>query len=287
MEIRKLKDFINLNAVGFFERMEALGTEATPTPWLPYVTSQELDKLYYLNNKERKVSDWWDDLAGETETGKDTIAGLLWDIYKTKWSHLFEIFKATYNPLENYDRYEDTTETTTRDGTETTEHNGQDETTRAPELTKELKRTGADTDKRSPDLTSTSETKNNTTDNTNKRAAFNSSEMLDTDGSHTTQTDKREDKETGTEEIEHKKGTTDTEEETGTETTTLTRGTNDTLIRDTTDTLRRTGRIHGNIGVTTAAQMMEGDKAAWEGLKLIEGMLMDDLNEQLTLAIYA
>lgn len=288
-EIKRIKDYLGLSGVGFFKRIEnklAAQTSPSSPPWADYISSQELDSLYYLNYKRKIVSDWWEDMEGDTDAGKDAMASMLWGIYGVKWSHLFEIFKAEYDPLENYDRREDTTETTTRAGTETTDHSGSDETTRAPEITRELVRSGTDTDTRTPDLTNTSETKSNIADSTNKRAAFNSSDMVDTDASHSTQTDNREDKEAGTETTTHEKGTTDTEEERGTETTTLTRDTSDILTRDTTDTIHRTGRIHGNIGVTTAAQMMTGDKEAWDSLKLIEGMLMDDINEQLTLPIY-
>lgn len=288
-EIKRIKDYLSLSGVGFFKRIEnklAAQTSPASPPWADYISSAELDSLYYLNYKRKIASDWWEDMEGDTDAGKDAMASMLWGIYKVKWSHLFKIFQAEYDPLENYDRYENTTETTIRDGTEKTEHSGQDETVRTPDITRELTRSGTDTDTRTPDLTNSSETKSNIADSTNKRAAFNSSEMIDTDGSHSTQTDNREDKETGTETTTHTKDTTDTEGESGTETTTFTKGTEDTLTRDTKDTLTRVGRIHGNIGVTTAAQMMTGDKEAWDSLKLIEGMLMDDINEQLTLPIY-
>lgn len=288
-EIKRIKDYLSLSGVGLFKRIEnklAAQTSPSSPPWTDYISSQELDSLYYLNYKRKIVSDWWEDMEGDTDAGKDAMASMLWGIYGVKWSHLFKIFKAEYDPLENYDRYENTTETTVRDGTETTEHTGSDETVRTPDITRELTRSGTDTDTRTPDLINTSETKSNIADSTNKRAAFNSSDMVDTDASHSNQTDNREDKETGTETTTHTKDTTDTEGESGTETTTFTKGTEDTLTRDTTDTLTRIGRIHGNIGVTTAAQMMTGDKEAWDSLKLIEGMLMDDINEQLTLPIY-
>lgn len=348
-EIKRIKDYLNLSSIGFFQRIDAkLAAQTDPAspPWSPYITSAELDSLYYLNHKRKIASDWWEDMEGDTDTGKDAMASMLWGIYGVKWSHLFEIFEAEYNPLENYDRLEDITETTTREGTETTDHSGSDTTsrelartgqdtdTRTPDLTKTLERTGSDTDvrtpdltkqtirdgqdteTRTPDLTTTSQTTQNDTDTTNKRAAFNSTDPVVTDTSKVEQKDNRTDKQTGTDETVYERDTTDTETESGTERlvstkattdtetqegtetiisakgttdtedTTLTRDTSDMLTRDTTDTLRRIGRIHGNIGVTTAAQMMTGDKEAWDSLKLIEGMLMDDINEQLTLPIY-
>lgn len=348
-EIKRIKDYLSLTSIGFFQRIDAqlaaLTDPVTP-PWSPYITSAELDSLYYLNYKRKIVSDWWEDMEGDTQEGQDAMASMLWGIYGVKWSHLFKIFQAQYDPLENYDRREDTVRTVTKEGTETTDHNGTDTTsrelartgqdtdTRTPDLTKTLERTGSDTDvrtpditkqttrdgqdteTRTPDLTSTSQTTQNDTDTTNKRAAFNSTDPVVTDTSKVEQKDNRTDKQTGTDKTVYERDTTDTETETGTERlistkgtidtetqegtetvvsakgttdtedTTLTRDTSDMLTLDTTDTEHVIGRIHGNIGVTTAAQMMTGDKEAWDSLKLIEGMLMDDINEQLTLPIY-
>lgn len=312
-EIKRIKDYLSLSGVGLFKRIEnklAAQTSPSSPPWADYISSAELDSLYYLNYKRKIVSDWWEDMEGDTDAGKDAMASMLWGIYGVKWSHLFEIFKAEYDPLENYDRREDTVRTVTKEGTETTDHAGTDTTSRelartgsdtdvrTPDLTKELKRDGQDTETRTPDLTNTSQTTQNDTDTTNKRAAFNSTDPVLTDTSKVEQKDNRTDKQTGTDETVYDRDTTDTETQSGTETlvstkattdtedTKLTRDTSDTLTLDTTDTEHVIGRIHGNIGVTTAAQMMTGDKEAWDSLKLIEGMLMDDINEQLTLPIY-
>lgn len=313
IEVKQLKDYLGLNTIGFFQRIDAqlaALTEPVTPPWSSYITSAELDKLYYLNHKKKLVSDWWEDMEGDTDAGKDAIASELWGIYGVKWSHLFKIFQAQYDPLENYDRQEDTTRTLQKAGTETTEHGGTDTTsrdlsrtgqdteTRTPDITRETTRSGQDTETRTPDLTNSSQTTQNDTDTTNKRAAFNSSDPVVTDTSKVEQKDNRTDRTTGTDETVYERDTTDTESETGTEQvvsakgttdseeTRLTRDSSDTLTHDTVDTERVQGRIHGNIGVTTAAQMMKMDKDAWDSLKLIEGMLMADLNEQLTLPIY-
>jgi len=309
-ETKRIKDLLALNSIGFFQRIDAkltALTEPVPTPWGEYITSAELDNLYYLNNKYRRASDWWEDMEGDTSEGKDNMASMLWGIYGVKWQHLFKIFKAQYDPLENYDRMEHTTDTMA--------HTGQDETTRTPDIEKVLKRTGEDTDERTPDLervlerrgTDTDErtpdtervltVANDDTTNTDKRATFNSGGNLTTVGSNeATHGSTNTETNTGTDTTTYTKNTTDTETEQGKETTTHSKNTTDTetekgtestvLARDTVDTRTIDGRIHGNIGVTTAAQMMEMDKKAWDALKLIEGMLMDDLNEQLTLPIY-
>ena len=345
-ETKRIKDFLTLNSIGFFQRIDAkLAAMRDPeqTPWSSYITSAELDNLYYLNNKYKKVSEWWEDMEGDTSEGKDAIASMLWGIYGVKWAHLFKIFQAQYDPLENYDRQENTTETTEHTGQDETTrtpdlekvlahtgqdtdtrtpdlekvlaHTGQDTDTRTPDLERVLDRTGSDTDERTPSLTRGLTITNDNTDNTEKRATFNSGGTLTPvaankaeHGSTNTETTTGNDTtiytkgttdtetENGTEITTHAKATTDTETESGTETTTHAKATTDTeteqgtetttLTRDTTDTRTVIGRIHGNIGVTTAAQMMEMDKRAWDALKLIEGMLMDDLNEQLTIPIY-
>lgn len=140
---------------------------------------------------------------------------------------LWEGFTAEYNPIENYDRHEETTETpditrvNTVDGTKT----------ETPDITHTIKNSGKDKSTNTADV-----------------AGFDSSNYVPN-----SKTVSEGESSTGGSETEsgtrsYKDDTTTTDKESGT---------------------RKTeSRVHGNIGVTTSAQMLEGELALRASLDL-------------------
>lgn len=145
------------------------------------------------------------------------LFGSLWfTTHKFLFAHAVELWNATYNPIENYDR----TETETITGTKTEENSNTDT------------HSGTDT------------TTKNLTDGTNVSresdiAGFNSSTYSDANRETETGTDTH----TGTESLAHGEQI----------------ATSGTASEDSETT--RNSRIHGNIGVTTAQQMIEAELA--------------------------
>lgn len=143
------------------------------------------------------------------------LFGVLWfTTHKFLFAHAVELWNATYNPIENYDR----TETETITGTKTEENSNTDT------------HSGTDT------------TTKNLTDGTNVTresdiAGFNSSTYSDANR----ETENGTDTHTGTESFAHGEQI----------------ATNGTATEDSETT--RNSRVHGNIGVTTAQQMIEAE----------------------------
>lgn len=138
------------------------------------------------------------------------------------FTKLYEGYTADYNPVENYDRYEDSTETP--------------DITRAHDNT--LETSGTDTD--IIDRTVTNGGSDSST-STGAVQGFNSTEYKpnsQTVASGSSSTNSKEDAANTTTRSGNNK-------DSGTETETGTR--------------KYESRIHGNIGVTTAAQMLEGE----------------------------
>lgn len=162
---------------------------------------------------------------------------------KDNFAKLWQGFTADYNPIENYDRHEDSTETP--DITHTVANNGKDITTsngtntETPNITHTISNSGSD------NSTNTAEVQGfNGTDYTpnSKTSSEGSSSTSGTDTESGTRTTETDDNTTTTKEAS---GTT---KESGTRT--------------------YTSRIHGNIGVTTSAQMLQGELALRQSLDI-------------------
>lgn len=144
--------------------------------------------------------------------------------YQYKWSKLIDnVYAQTYNPIENYDRQEDTS----------LSYEGSENVTRNVDSDRKTKGTTADT--RNDSSTAESNSQKNV-------FAFNSSEASpsDSDSGRTTAT--------GTGSSNSTVDNTDTEKRTETEGHSFTNRKNVTA-----------SRIHGNVGVTTSQQMMTAE----------------------------
>lgn len=152
--------------------------------------------------------------------------GLILYRYQYKWSKLIDnVYSQTYNPIENYDRQEDTSLT----------YEGSENVTRNVDSERKVKGTTADT----RNDTSTAES------NSQKNVfAFDSTAASPSDSDSGTTTA------TGTGSSNSTVDNSDTEKRTETEGHSFTGRKNVTA-----------SRIHGNVGVTTSQQMLESEIA--------------------------
>ena len=146
--------------------------------------------------------------------------------YQYKWSKLIDnVYSQTYNPIENYDRQEDTSLT----------YEGSENVTRNVDSDRKIKGTTADT--RNDTSSANSSSQKNV-------FAFDSAEASPSDSDSGTTTA------TGTGSSNSTVDNSDTEKRTETEGHSFTDRKNVTA-----------SRIHGNVGVTTSQQMLESEVA--------------------------
>ena len=188
--------------------------------------------------------------------------------------HALEIWKATYNPIENYDRIEEESISGTREtsGSNTDTHSGTDTTTTSGSASGSDTHSGTDTTTTSGSKSgSEAHTGTDTiTDNVtreNEIAGFDSSTYQDANketesGTHGTahgETITTSGQESGSESVAHGEVITKAEQSSGSEA--LAHGHVITTYNSGSDESETTreSHIHGNIGVTTAQQMIEAE----------------------------
>ena len=204
-----------------------------------------------------------------------SLFGALWfNTHDFLFTHALELWKVTYNPIENYDRIEEETVSGTREtsGSNTDRNSGRD-TTQISE-TKDITETHGGADAKA---TSTSKSGSDThsgtdtlTDNVTREteiAGFDSASYSDANretetGTHATahgESISRSETEDGTEDITYGHTISTDADNTNIETVdygrTLTTSQEGTEESETS----RDSHIHGNIGVTTAQQMIEAE----------------------------
>ena len=186
----------------------------------------------------------------QRETDFQLFGALWFNSHHFLFSHAVALWNATYNPIENYDRTETETIESTRTGERgnTDTHSGTDATTTTGTRNNSDAHSGTDTTTRN--LTDSTITNRET-----GIAGFNSSAYSDANSEDETSTITK----TGTEALQHGETITTTETTGGTES--LAHG--HTIVSSGTDSedseVTRNSRIHGNIGVTTAQQMIEAE----------------------------
>lgn len=203
------------------------------------------------------------------------LFGALWfNSHSFLFRHALNIWNATYNPIENYDRTEEETindtSTDTRSGSD--RHSGTDTTTTTGTDTNTETHSGTDTTTTTGTDTNT-ETHGGTTGKTNsitrenKIAGFNSANYSDANqetetGTETTthgETVSNSKQTSGSESVAHGETVSNSGQTSGSET--VAHGETITRSEETTAETERTRntRIHGNIGVTTSQQMLESE----------------------------
>lgn len=160
-----------------------------------------------------------------------------------EWEKMYLALQTEYNPLENYDRIEDTTETLTKEGSEENEKTGSETDTKSG--TESIEKQGSEID--TPNGTETVTTNENYN-------GYNSSQSVPvSDSTATTSFTNRN----NTRSFNQRKDVQSFQDRADTHSFTDRK---DTLsFVDRSDTRTIDGHIHGNIGVTTSQQMLESE----------------------------
>lgn len=182
--------------------------------------------------------------AGDVLTPAETerLADLILQKYREQWNRLFKTLSLSYEPIENYDRREETTDQ--RKNTGTQKINDNTETTNTYGRTNEQ----LDTRTETHSGTNTTETESN-----NSRFGFDSDAATPVEKNVGTMTERPGELITNGGGIKSTDGGNDSQRAVKTNTRT------DDLTEDYT----HTSRIHGNIGVTTSQQMLQSEIDLW------------------------
>ena len=216
------------------------------------------------------------------------------------WNRIYAASLLEYNPIENYDRKESSTDTTeatrqhsgtdtaTNTGTDTTTNTGTDTTTNSGKDTTQL--SGTDTSAASG---THSATNSGTDTTTNKIAAFNSSTLVDHDTSALAHGHAVSESTSDNVSVTHGQK----EELTHGHVEALQHGHTQALqhghiqamqhgekIEDDTETTRES-RIHGNIGVTTSQQMLEQEIEVAPKLNIIN-LMIESFKNRFCIMVY-
>lgn len=204
-----------------------------------------------------------------------TLFGAMWfNTHSFLFAHALEVWTATYNPIENYDRIEDETITGSREGSRSGSdtHSGTDTTTTSSSRDATDTHSGTDTtttsgSKSGSDAHTGTDTLTDNVTRENEIAGFNSSAYSDANketesGTHATahgETITKSEQSSGSEALAHGHKIVTDEDTTGSEALAhghvITTAGTDSEESET----ARESHIHGNIGVTTAQQMIEAE----------------------------
>ena len=212
-----------------------------------------------------------------------TPFGTMWfNTHDFLFAHALEIWKATYNPIENYDRIEEETISGTRDtsGASTDTHSGTDTTTTSGSTSGSEAHTGTDTI--SDSVTRETEI-----------AGFNSSTYSDANketesGTHGTthgETITTSEQKSGSESVAHGEVITKTEQNSGSEALAHGHVIQNATTGSEENSTERESHIHGNIGVTTSQQMLEQELEVAPKLN-ITNYIVDSFKKRFCLLVY-
>ena len=130
--MKKILDYLPITSDGIF-------TAFTNPVWaIPFSDTAELDQYFALRYGERignKLLEFYAAADGTVKGEQLTaLASMVYNINARKWEHLYGVYQADYNPIENTDFIEtikdktdntrQLTGTTTNSGTATTNSNG-------------------------------------------------------------------------------------------------------------------------------------------------------------------
>lgn len=259
-------------------RMKTLNQLLTDNPNLlsfvvvPTAQAEDLDSATLKTAIIRRCGD----VAPYYQKAADfTLFGTMWfNTHSFLFAHALEVWNATYNPIENYDRHEDETITGTKEGTRSGSdtHSGTDTTTTSGSSSGSDAHSGTDTTTTSgsssgSDAHTGTDTLTDNVTRENEIAGFNSSGYSDANketenGTHATQhgeTITKSEQTSGSESLQHGETITKSEQSSGSESVAhghviTTAGTDSEETEN-----ARESHIHGNIGVTTAQQMIEAE----------------------------
>lgn len=265
MEMKKLIDVIpTLITNGIFSHID------NPI-WSEQFTDSFLDLHFGSLYSQKWVSPLVSIMVGDDDVISDEnlsrLANSIYEIRKNEWGKLFNDLMAEYNPIENTDAMETTTETKTGSGTDGN--------------TRTLNTTNTNTGSGSANTSGTSSgsssgTSSGTSSGADNVYGFDSAAAVGDRTNSGTNSGNSSD---------------ETESETSTETTTTSSNTeqNTGTIGDSgthsySETFTRNYRKHGNIGVMTNVQLLRDDTDFW-GWSFVK-QIFNEVADFLTLDVY-
>ena len=101
-QIKQLSDYFPIDKEGIFTAF------INPVWVVDLPDSEELDTYFMLNYGEKlgnKLVDFYADDTDGTVKGDKlyALAKMVYNLNSVKWSHLYDVYKAEYNPIENTD----------------------------------------------------------------------------------------------------------------------------------------------------------------------------------------
>lgn len=94
-------------------------------PWQNEIAPNILNYGYYIHSARKTTAPFIIDLIGDVNSNADItlsnadriiIASTVYDMFSNKWNRLWNVYKAIYNPLHNYDMTESETSNTDSSG---------------------------------------------------------------------------------------------------------------------------------------------------------------------------
>lgn len=245
-----------------------------------YLTNyRSIDAMMLLNRYPDKVLI---PLCEDSEK-RDIIINAVLYVNDYKYRNLYRTTIQNYNPIENYDRMEEgqIIDTTTKTGTEQRTTTGNN--TRENAQSFRTSKSGSELTETTNNLTETANIGNEKTIVENGVKAFNDTDTYADDSKSTTTSDSHTNTVENTGTISNNTTFNDRNDNTsGTANETETISNTDKLeFSNRQDSNVRTFqnyRIHGNIGVTTTAQMLEGERKL-SYFSFIEIIFKDIMNE--------
>lgn len=300
MEITRMKDKFNLvgcNALfTAFESQDAPWTEETPQ-------SSNLAWLYWSHSRNKILNE----MVAESNSAMSAYAEIILQMYRDKWDHIWDLYVAEYNPIENYNMVEsggdkniksgslDRSGAITRSGS--LSHSGAITRSGSESVTDDIEYKGKSENKRTGNIEDSGVKADNQTDTDNKIYGYNSSTGVNSDSSaqqashKNTQTfNNLTDEQSFTNRKDERDITTtynsvaDTDTRTETYNSIADTDTRKDTYNNITDAKTHNLSRSGNVGVTTTQQMIEQEIAFRRNLFF--EMVFSDIDHILTIPIY-
>lgn len=264
--------------------------------WAETFSSTSLDIFFAGTYGGKWISPYTDLFVGEdgkiNSTNLVSLANAVYSIRAKEWEMLFNDLSVEYNPIENTDAYETTTENRVGSGT-----NGNTRTLNTTQTTGNTHTLNTRTDK--VDGGTTVSDSNGSGSNVNIGSAsdsrdntvfgFDSSTAVGSNGTTGSNNNRTEDRSTSTSHASVTASTSGYDTETGTITdqggVTDSGTITDAGTNSNTETFTRNWHKHGNIGIMTNVQLLRDDTDYWRYWSFIR-TICEDICESIALDVY-
>lgn len=271
----RVKDKFNLLACNglftAFENQQAPWTGETPQ-------ASNLAWLYYNHSRNKILTS----MVAESDSAMSAYAEILLQMYYDKWSHIWDLYVAEYNPIENYNMTESGEDTNVKSGS--LDRSGAITRTGSESVSDDIEYSGKESNTRTGNVESAGLKADNQNDDDRKLYGYNSSIGVNSESS--TQQSSHKDTQTFNN-LKDERSFTNRKDERDISTTYNSVADTDTrkdTYNDITDDKTHELTRSGNIGVTTTQQMIEQEIAFRRNLYF--EMVFSDIDHILTIPIY-